>query len=89
MKAELRDFKKCCAEEIKRLWDASGGPMNVMRYEGQCPICNHYIGLTQTSKEEADEFLERFSLMPDAIDTYIKLSDRSEHRVFINPKAQK
>lgn len=85
---KTNDFKKCCALEIQRLWQSAGGPMNIVHYQGKCPVCGHYIGLTWTSKEEADKFLERFSLMPDAIDTYVKLSDGSEHRVFVNPKAQ-
>ena len=57
------DFKRCCAKEIKRLWDLLGGPMNVIRCEGNCPKCGHYIGLTQTSKEQAEEFLREFNLI--------------------------
>ena len=30
--------------------------MNVVRYVGECPVCEHFIGLTQTSEEEAAEF---------------------------------
>lgn len=57
------DFKKCCAKEIKRLWDSLGGPMNVIRCEGKCPKCGHYIGLTQTSEEQAEEFLKKYGIV--------------------------
>lgn len=60
----VNKFKKCCAREIKRIWSdpEHGGPMNIVRYEGKCPKCGHYIGLTQTSEEEAKEFLSKYKL---------------------------
>ena len=75
-------FGKCCAEEIQRIWYEHGGSMNIVHYETKCPKCGHYIGITQTSKEEADKFLEKFGLKPIAIDTYIKLKDGTDYRVF-------
>lgn len=55
-------FNKCCAKEIQRLWKIWGGSMNIVRYENTCPKCNHYIGLTQTKKNEAVDFLKKYSL---------------------------
>lgn len=55
-------FKKCCATEIKRLWDENGGPLNILRYTGKCPECGHFIGITPTSEEEAKEFLNQFDI---------------------------
>lgn len=57
------EFKKCCAEEIQQIWNEYGGSMNIVRYEGKCSNCNHYIGLTQTSKEEANNFLIKYNLI--------------------------
>jgi hypothetical protein len=56
-------FKKCCAESIKWIWDSYGGSMNIIRYQGNCPKCNHYIGLTQTPQDKANEFLKEFGLI--------------------------
>jgi len=53
------EFKKCCALEIKRLWKLMRGSMNIVRYEGECPKCEHYIGLTQTIEKEANSFFKR------------------------------
>ena len=52
------DWKRCCKKEIKRLWKECGGSMNIVRYIGKCPECNHFIGLTQTTEKKAKEFLE-------------------------------
>lgn len=57
-----KKWKQCCAEEIQRIWKSGGGSMNIVRYENHCPNCNHYIGLTQTSKREAIEFLQEYGL---------------------------
>jgi hypothetical protein len=54
----MEKWKKCCIKEIKRIWDELGGPINVVRYVGECPKCNHFIGLTQTSQEEANKLLK-------------------------------
>ncbi len=53
------DFLKCCAEEIERIWLSFGGSMNIISYTGSCPKCKHFIGLTQTSIEEANNFLNK------------------------------
>ena len=53
----LEIWKKCCKKEIKRVWDIAGDPMQVIHYTGTCPECKHFIGLTQTSKKEAEKFL--------------------------------
>ena len=47
----------CCRKEILRLWLRSGS-MDIVRYTGECPECKHFIGLTQTSLEEATKFME-------------------------------
>ncbi len=51
------EFKKCCVIEIKRIWDLAGSSMNVVSYEGNCSVCGHYIGLTQTPTADAEKFL--------------------------------
>lgn len=56
------EFKKCCASKIKSIWDKSISPMSVVRYEGKCDVCGHYIGLTETPVIEAKRFLEKFGL---------------------------
>lgn len=58
----MKPFNKCCAEEIKRIWEEFGGSMNVVNYKGSCPECGHFIGLTQTPIKEADKFLSEFNL---------------------------
>ena len=55
-------FKKCCVEEIKRIWQENGGSMNIVNYVTNCPECNHFIGLTQTSKEEANNLLKEYGV---------------------------
>jgi len=55
-------WKKCCVEEIGKIWKSHGGSINVVRYENICPKCNHYIGLTQTSEKEAAEFLKGYGI---------------------------
>jgi hypothetical protein len=57
-----KKWKQCCAEEIQRIWKYGGGSMNIVRYENHCPKCNHYIGLTQTNKKDAIEFLQEYGL---------------------------
>ncbi len=60
---ETESFKICCAKHIKGIWEMAGSdPMNVIRNECKCPVCNHYIGLTQTPLKEANEFLKSFVL---------------------------
>ena len=63
MVTKRMEFNKCCAEEIQRIWNEHGGSLNIVRYERKCPNCNHYIGLTQTSKEEANNFLNKHKLI--------------------------
>ena len=55
-------WKECCKKEIARIWKISGGPMEVVRYVGECPDCRQFIGLTQTSQEEADKFLTNIKM---------------------------
>jgi hypothetical protein len=55
-------FKKCYAAEIKKLWNENGGSMNILRYTGKCPECGQFIGLTQTSEEEAKKFLKKHKI---------------------------
>lgn len=57
------EFQKCCAEEIRHLWSTHGGPMGIIYYETACPSCKQYIGLTQTSEQEASEFLSNHNLV--------------------------
>lgn len=52
----------CCAQAIQQIWKTNGGSMNVVRHESFCPTCNHYIGLTQTTIEEAVKFLKEYGL---------------------------
>jgi len=61
MKREI-DFNRCCAIEIRRVWKEHGGSMNIVSYINICPECGHFIGLTQTSKEDAKLFLEKYNL---------------------------
>ena len=58
-------FQKCCAEEIKNIWEAFGGSMNIVHYTSTCSTCKHFIGLTQTSIKEAQEFLKEYGLSYD------------------------
>jgi len=58
----MEKWKKCCVKEIKKVWEINGGPMNVVRYVGKCPKCSHFIGLTQTSVEEADKFIKNYDI---------------------------
>lgn len=55
----MEKFKTCCKEEIKKIWKDNGGSMNVVSYTGECKSCGSFIGLTQTSKKEAEEFLNK------------------------------
>lgn len=55
-------FLKCCAETIKKIWDNNGGSMNIVRLETKCDNCCHYIGLTQTSISEGNDFLNSFGI---------------------------
>lgn len=57
-----KGFKTCCAMQIAWVWAQAGGSMNVVHYETQCPGCGQYIGITQTSENEAKEFLQEFGL---------------------------
>jgi hypothetical protein len=57
-----KKWKQCCVEEIQRIWKTFGGSVNVIRYESSCPKCNHYIGITQTSEDEAIDFLKKYGL---------------------------
>jgi len=56
------EFKKCCAQYINAVWDLCGGPENIVRHESHCSVCNHYVGLTYTSKKDAAKFLKYFGL---------------------------
>jgi hypothetical protein len=56
--------KKCCAEEVRRLWTSHGGSTTFVGGGGNCPICKGYIGLSATSEEQANEFLKEFDLEP-------------------------
>jgi len=58
-----QEFKRCCIQEVKRIWNGSAGPMSIIRFEGHCPVCGHYIGLTQTSIEEAEKILRKHHLI--------------------------
>lgn len=51
--------KQCCAKEIKAIWDLCGGSENIVRHEGKCSVCGQYIGLTWTSKKDADKFIKK------------------------------
>jgi hypothetical protein len=60
MKSEK--WKECCIKEIQRLWKSFGSSMNIVCYTGNCPKCNHFIGLTQTPINEAKKFLKSYGL---------------------------
>lgn len=51
----IKKLLKCCKVEIFRLWEIAGGPENIIWYQGKCPKCKRFIGLTQTSKKEAEK----------------------------------
>lgn len=53
---------RCCTIEIKRLWEQSGHPMNIVRSVTYCPGCGWFIGLTQTPLKEAKELLRKYNL---------------------------
>lgn len=57
-KTTTEEWKTCCRKEIIKLWVESGS-MDIVHYQGECPECKHFIGLTQTPEEEAREFIER------------------------------
>lgn len=61
MKNANDGFNKCCAEEIRRLWEGHG--LGLFG-SGYCPTCKHFIGLSPTPIEEANEFLAKFELEP-------------------------
>lgn len=52
------NWKQCCKNEMKRLWENAGGPMEIIHLTTECPDCGHFIGLTQTSEDDAKKFLE-------------------------------
>ena len=58
----MSDFKKCCATEIKKLWEVNGGSMNIVNLTTNCPTCGQFIGLTQTDEKEAERFLKKYNL---------------------------
>ena len=62
MKKLNNGFQKCCAIAIKGIWDEYGGSMNILRMTTNCPVCNHFIGITQTSKKEANKFLKEYKI---------------------------
>lgn len=55
-------FKACCAEYIREIW-AFSGP-DVLRWTGNCPGCGQFIGLTGTTRAEANNFLRSHGLKP-------------------------
>lgn len=55
-------FKACCAEYIREIW-AFSGP-DVLRWTGNCPACGRFIGLTGTTRAEANNFLRSHGLKP-------------------------
>ncbi len=57
-----KEFQKCCAEHIRSIWIQCGPTL--LLYNGNCPICDHYIGLTHSSIEYANNFLKKFGLQP-------------------------
>lgn len=57
-----KGFNKCCAEEIRDIWIRYCGSEHIVMLETKCPECGHYIGLTQTHKNSANEFLINFGL---------------------------
>lgn len=61
MEEVYNKFNKCCAEHIRSLWYAHG--LGLFG-SGYCPSCQHFIGLSATPLEEANEFLAHFGLEP-------------------------
>lgn len=59
-----KEIKKCCAEQIRKLWINHNGSMNILMGGQPCPICKQQISLTATTEEQANEFLQRFGLEP-------------------------
>lgn len=53
-----KPWEQCCKDEVKRIWEEHGGPMNIIKYITECPVCKRFIGLTQTSEEEAERILK-------------------------------
>lgn len=59
---QTKPFKKCCAEHIKSIWIFFGNPMEIVHMTTHCPKCKHFIGLTQTPKKEANQFLKKYGV---------------------------
>ena len=55
-------FKTCCAEHTREVW-AFSGP-DVAHWTGNCPKCGQFIGLTGTTRAEANNFLRSHGLKP-------------------------
>lgn len=53
---KAENWKKCCKIEIAKTWILLS-PEKCLHYQGRCPVCGHFIGLTATSKKEAFKFL--------------------------------
>lgn len=58
------NFKQCCAKFIREIWVKHGGSLSIVYGQVTCPECGQYIGLTPTSEDEANEFLNKFGLKP-------------------------
>ena len=54
------ELGKCCYLEIFQIWTELK-PENIICYEGTCPTCGNYIGLTPTSQEEITQVKEEFN----------------------------
>jgi hypothetical protein len=55
----MSNFNKCCVDEIKKTWEEFG--LNLY-YTKFCATCNHYIGLTPTTQQDAEKLLQSFNL---------------------------
>lgn len=62
MDATKLNLKTCCAKYIRWIW-VNHGP-DVLHWDGNCPSCGQLIGLTGTTRAEANNFLRAHGLKP-------------------------
>ena len=55
-----KPFNRCCYLEVFQIWKELI-PENIICYDGRCPTCGHYIGLTPTTQEEIALVKEEFT----------------------------
>ena len=72
---------------MKKEETVESGSMDIVHYQGECPECKHFIGLTQTPEEEAREFIERTisSAKQEEVQRIIELAEKMKSKDYYSP----